>query len=155
VDAAGELGQHVAPIADFIGADGAIRVLARAANQVDGRGERGGILRSLPHWPLSVNRPGCRDSPSGANQTSKQSFPPLRRFVGENHYPDSLGLCDAPRLGKSQGHLGMEIRLIVVLTESWSALSIHDNLPILRCEVLLIVEDFFGHCSPEPSIEEI
>ena len=39
VDAAGQLGQHVAPVADFIGADGAVRVLARAANQMDGRGE--------------------------------------------------------------------------------------------------------------------
>ena len=41
VDAAGQLGQHVAPVADFIGADGAVRVLARAANEMDGGGERG------------------------------------------------------------------------------------------------------------------
>ena len=39
VDAAGQFGQHVAPIADFIGADRPIRVLAGAANEMDGGGE--------------------------------------------------------------------------------------------------------------------
>ena len=39
VDATGQLGQHVAPVANFLGADGTVGIFARAADEMDGGGE--------------------------------------------------------------------------------------------------------------------
>ena len=62
MNSAGQLVQYVSPVTDVVGADGTIRVLARAADQMDGRSKRAcpspasfvGISVSTGHEPVTI-----------------------------------------------------------------------------------------------------
>ena len=58
VNSAGQCGENVAPIADFVRSHRAVGILARAADEMDGGGERGRIIaREVRLGHFRVDRP--------------------------------------------------------------------------------------------------
>lgn len=83
-DAARKFIEYVRPVADRS------VVRARATDEVDARGEGGGIAGAKTRFHFGGNWPRSRDRPTATGHTRKQCLPTFRGLVGENDGADAF-----------------------------------------------------------------
>ena len=127
MDAAGQLGQHVAPVADFVGADRAVGILARAADEMDGGGKPRLTLRasrlpisvSIGHEPVMI-QPASTTACRMASQLAVV-------LLAKTTMPTPSGRSNSPTFGKCLRHLAL-VKGDVVRRIAQLVRSINDNL---------------------------